>query len=50
MLNAWQEVDDALNDQAAEWQRNQYLRVREAASREQLGFALPMGGSVMLRR
>ncbi|WP_414500247.1 efflux transporter outer membrane subunit [Zymobacter sp. IVIA_12111.31 C1] len=39
VLNAWQEVDDALNDQAAERQRNQYLRTREAASREQLTFA-----------
>ena len=39
VLNAWQEVDDALNDQAAERQRNQYLRAREAASREQLTFA-----------
>lgn len=39
VLNAWQEVDDALNDQAAERQRNVYLRTREAASREQLTFA-----------
>jgi len=39
VLKAWQEVDDALNDHAAERQRNRRLRERETASREQWTFA-----------
>lgn len=39
VLTAWQEVDDALNDHAAERQHNQYLRTREASSHEQWVFA-----------
>lgn len=33
VLNAWQDVDDALNDQTAERQCNPYLRTCEAAPR-----------------
>lgn len=32
VLNAWQDVDDALNDQTAERQCNPYLRTRAANS------------------
>lgn len=39
VLKAWQELDDALNDHAAERQRQQRLREREAASGEQMAFA-----------
>jgi len=39
VLRAWGELDDALNDHAAERLRNRQLRQREAASREQLGYA-----------
>ena len=39
VLKAWQEVDDALNEHAAERVRNRNLRDRAAASREQLAFA-----------
>lgn len=39
VLQAWQELDDALNEHAAERMRNDRLRARESASREQSGFA-----------
>ncbi|HEY0296018.1 MAG TPA: efflux transporter outer membrane subunit [Bordetella sp.] len=45
VLKSWQEVDDALNDYAAEHARNARLREREAASREQLTFARVRAGT-----
>jgi len=39
VLKAWQELDDALNDHAAERMRNDRLRARASASREQFELA-----------